>query len=127
MNPATFLTRHRRAFARLIHLKTNLRQEYSARRQADPVRTEAGELLVEYNRLAGREWIEPKHPFWATVRCFLSDVARDRKPIVDDSEMLLMIEAARIDQAPNKTVHKFLDQLGSLVCTKENPALPSGA
>ncbi len=117
-----FLDQYHRANARLIHLRTKLRRAYAARRQLNPTRTESRALLVEFNRLAGRELIEHKHPFWATVRCFLSDVARERKPIVDDSEMLLMIEAARIDQAPNKTVHKLLDQLGSLVRTKENPS-----
>lgn len=83
-------------------------------------------LLVEWLHLAGREWIDPRHPFWATVRVYLSDLARDRKPIAGAVEMLKFIEGARLDRLPpNASVCTFIDRLEKLIHTrpeKENPS-----
>ncbi|WP_029134374.1 hypothetical protein [Sedimenticola selenatireducens] len=118
-----YLTRWYRANAMLTHLKTNLRGSYSAIREAHPIRTEARVLLVEWLRLAGREWIHAKHPAWQTIYCFLGDLSSERKPIVDNGEMLALINGARLDRlAPNATTRSFLIQLERLTISTRNNA-----
>lgn len=126
MNSATFMTRYHRANTHLRFLKTAHRRGYSAIREAHPIRTEARVLLVEYCRLAGNAWVDPAHPFWQTIYCFLGDLSSERKPIVGAVEMLKFIEGARLDRlAPNASVCTFIDRLEKLIHNrpeKENPS-----
>ncbi|MGD2117859.1 MAG: hypothetical protein PVG66_05855 [Chromatiales bacterium] len=125
-----YLIRYHQANRLLNHLKINLRRAYSAMRRAEPHRIEAGELLIEYSRLAGHSLIDPADELWATIREFLSDTANQRPLLIDISCSLCAVMVWQ--HAPrNRTAARFLDRVEALIVrcleNEKSPALPSRA
>ncbi len=119
-----YLTRYHAANECLKFLKSEHSRQYAIMRQADPVRTEARVLLVEYCRLAGNAWIDPADELFATIRQFLSDTAQQRPLLIDISCALASVMVWQ--RAPrNRSVARFLDRVEALImdCVeKENPS-----
>jgi|GEM_PF-3024168 len=102
-----------RAHALLVYLKTR------RIRATNPAKRECCELMVQFDRLAGNMWIDPKHPCWKTISTWLSDRAWSKPPIFGKSEMLEVINGARAEfERANRTTHMFLDRLERLILNR---------